>query len=164
MNTARAVVIRSTRRRMMPNWSTARWSASTCRCGSGSGPGPLQFWLRRSSLTRLHPRDSTAAPRSHRDSSCADRSPLRPPFARDIRKSWPASRPRPPSTRRSDPPVVSGDFTQIGTPIQFAMARDFLRTLAVLVFAVPGIYDALVPKSGAGAFSRSVGALQTLYC
>jgi 3',5'-cyclic AMP phosphodiesterase CpdA len=37
--------------------------------------------------------------------------------------------------------VVSGDFTQIGTPIEFAMARDFLRTLAAPVFAVPGNHD-----------------------
>jgi 3',5'-cyclic AMP phosphodiesterase CpdA len=37
--------------------------------------------------------------------------------------------------------VVSGDFTQHGTPDEFAAARAFLDTLAVPVFAVPGNHD-----------------------
>jgi 3',5'-cyclic AMP phosphodiesterase CpdA len=37
--------------------------------------------------------------------------------------------------------VVSGDFTQIGSPAEFAMAGDFLRTLSAPVFAVPGNHD-----------------------
>jgi 3',5'-cyclic AMP phosphodiesterase CpdA len=37
--------------------------------------------------------------------------------------------------------VVSGDFTQVGTAREFAMARDFLRTLTTPVFAVPGNHD-----------------------
>jgi 3',5'-cyclic AMP phosphodiesterase CpdA len=37
--------------------------------------------------------------------------------------------------------VVSGDFTQIGSTAEFAMAADFLRTLAAPLFAVPGNHD-----------------------
>ena len=37
--------------------------------------------------------------------------------------------------------VVSGDFTQIGTRAEFALARAFLDTLTAPVFAVPGNHD-----------------------
>lgn len=37
--------------------------------------------------------------------------------------------------------VVSGDFTQRGTPREFAAARAFLDTLAQPVFCVPGNHD-----------------------
>ncbi|MGN6490135.1 MAG: metallophosphoesterase family protein [Devosia sp.] len=41
--------------------------------------------------------------------------------------------------------VASGDFTMVGNPLQFRQARDFLDTLAVPWFAVPGNHD--VPKN-----------------
>jgi 3',5'-cyclic AMP phosphodiesterase CpdA len=37
--------------------------------------------------------------------------------------------------------VVSGDFTQTGSEIEFRAARDFLDTLSAPVFAVPGNHD-----------------------
>lgn len=37
--------------------------------------------------------------------------------------------------------VVSGDFTQRGTPGEFAMAEAFLNSLSAPVFAVPGNHD-----------------------
>jgi 3',5'-cyclic AMP phosphodiesterase CpdA len=37
--------------------------------------------------------------------------------------------------------VVSGDFTQLGTEVEFAAARAFLDALRVPVFAVPGNHD-----------------------
>jgi 3',5'-cyclic AMP phosphodiesterase CpdA len=37
--------------------------------------------------------------------------------------------------------VASGDFTQRGTPVEFEMARAFLGTLGVPIFAVPGNHD-----------------------
>lgn len=37
--------------------------------------------------------------------------------------------------------VVSGDFTQLGTEVEFVRARAFLDTLATPVFAVPGNHD-----------------------
>ena len=37
--------------------------------------------------------------------------------------------------------VVSGDFTQYGTEAEFIRAREFLDSLAVPVFAVPGNHD-----------------------
>ncbi len=41
--------------------------------------------------------------------------------------------------------VASGDFTMAGTALEFRQARDFLDTLAVPWFAVPGNHD--VPKN-----------------
>ena len=37
--------------------------------------------------------------------------------------------------------VVSGDFAQVGTEVEFKQARAFLDTLAAPVFAVPGNHD-----------------------
>jgi 3',5'-cyclic AMP phosphodiesterase CpdA len=37
--------------------------------------------------------------------------------------------------------IVSGDFTQLGTEVEFQAARAFLDTLATPVFAVPGNHD-----------------------
>jgi 3',5'-cyclic AMP phosphodiesterase CpdA len=37
--------------------------------------------------------------------------------------------------------VVSGDFTQTGTRLEFAQAKEFLGRLAAPVFAVPGNHD-----------------------
>ena len=79
VDTARAVVIRSTRRRMML-MVDGEVVGFDMPLRVRLRPRALTVLARRSSLTRRHPRDSTAAPRSHRDSSCADRSPLRPPF------------------------------------------------------------------------------------
>lgn len=41
--------------------------------------------------------------------------------------------------------VASGDFTMVGSPNEFRQARDFLDTVAVPWFAVPGNHD--VPKN-----------------
>jgi len=41
--------------------------------------------------------------------------------------------------------VASGDFTMVGSPGEFRQARDFLDTVAVPWFAVPGNHD--VPKN-----------------
>lgn len=41
--------------------------------------------------------------------------------------------------------VASGDFTMVGSPNEFRLAREFLDTLAVPWFAVPGNHD--VPKN-----------------
>ena len=41
--------------------------------------------------------------------------------------------------------VASGDFTMVGSASEFRLARDFLDTLAVPWFAVPGNHD--VPKN-----------------
>jgi 3',5'-cyclic AMP phosphodiesterase CpdA len=45
------------------------------------------------------------------------------------------------ATQSPDLVVVSGDFTQRGTPEEFAMARAFLDSVAAPVFAVPGNHD-----------------------
>ena len=45
------------------------------------------------------------------------------------------------ATQRPDLVVVSGDFTQLGTAGEFAMARAFLDTLPAPLFAVPGNHD-----------------------
>lgn len=45
------------------------------------------------------------------------------------------------SAQEPDIVVASGDFTQRGTPAEFEMARAFLGTLGVPVFAVPGNHD-----------------------
>jgi len=37
--------------------------------------------------------------------------------------------------------IVSGDFTQLGTEVEFQAARDFLDSLETPVFAVPGNHD-----------------------
>ena len=61
--------------------------------------------------------------------------------------------------------VVSGDFTQIGTPIEFAMARDFLRTLAAPVFAVPGNHDVpLYDIFRRGGFTDAILPMRSSRC
>lgn len=45
------------------------------------------------------------------------------------------------ATQRPDLVVVSGDFTQLGTSAEFALARAFLDTLPAPLFAVPGNHD-----------------------
>lgn len=45
------------------------------------------------------------------------------------------------SAQAPDLVVASGDFTQRGTASEFQMARDFLDSVAVPVFAVPGNHD-----------------------
>ncbi len=45
------------------------------------------------------------------------------------------------AAQKPDLVVVSGDFTQIGSPSEFAKAREFLDTLSAPNFAVPGNHD-----------------------
>lgn len=44
-------------------------------------------------------------------------------------------------SQRPDLVAVSGDFTQRGTPGEFRMAHDFLASLQLPVFSVPGNHD-----------------------
>jgi 3',5'-cyclic AMP phosphodiesterase CpdA len=45
------------------------------------------------------------------------------------------------NAQHADIVVASGDFTQIGTEVEFKMAREFLDRLEAPVFAVPGNHD-----------------------
>jgi 3',5'-cyclic AMP phosphodiesterase CpdA len=45
------------------------------------------------------------------------------------------------ATQAPDLVVISGDFTQMGTPVEFTAARRFLDQLQAPVFAVPGNHD-----------------------
>lgn len=45
------------------------------------------------------------------------------------------------NAQHADIVVASGDFTQIGTEVEFRMAREFLDQLEAPVFAVPGNHD-----------------------
>lgn len=43
--------------------------------------------------------------------------------------------------QKPDLVVLSGDFTQIGSREEFALARDFIRRITAPVFAIPGNHD-----------------------
>ncbi len=45
------------------------------------------------------------------------------------------------AAQRPDLIVVSGDFTQLGTAAEFALAKNFLDSLPAPLFAVPGNHD-----------------------
>lgn len=43
--------------------------------------------------------------------------------------------------QKPDLVIISGDFTQVGSKEEFALARDFIRRITAPVFSVPGNHD-----------------------